>query len=178
MSKNETRGIRWGELLEPMKVKAAEEGSTITSLAKKAVRNYLGLEVDHVPSTEDLKSMRGTICSYPQFTVRWGRIGKALEERAMAEKTTSTEIARRAVGLYLVNGELPKVEEFQRDLERFRGEVAKIGNNLNQITAHMHSEGTIKTTELGQSLLAQTGLYKEMMDLFRRMERKLERQIP
>lgn len=180
MKKNETRGIRWGELLEPLAAKAEQEGTTVAGLVKRIVRKHLGLAGQnqavsigetHDPAPLSLEPAR--------FTVRWGKIlTRRMDDRARAENITISDLARKAMRLYLANNELPRVEQFKGELEQFRREVARIGGNLNQIAVHMNSEGTLKTTELGQNHIEMRKLFGELIDYYKRMEKALDRQIP
>lgn len=180
MKKNETRGIRWGELLDPLSTRAKLEGTTVAGLVKHIVRKYLGL-VGQPPAANltEIQDLAPLSEEPARFTVRWGKIlTRRMDERAHAEKITISEIARKAMRLYLANNELPRLEQFRGELEQFRREVARIGGNLNQIAVHMNSEGTLKTTELGQRHIEMRKLFGELIDFYKRMEKAIDRQIP
>lgn len=180
MNKNTQRAIRWGELLDHLTVKAKREGTTVAGLVKRIVKKDLGLDGEHL-ATNLVEIQDSTPLSEEpaRFTVRWGKIlTRRMDERAHAERITSSDLARKAMRLYLANGQLPKVEQFRGELEQFRREVARIGGNLNQIAVHMNHEGTLKTTELGRSHIEMRKLFGELVDFYKRMEKGFDRQIP
>lgn len=162
--------------MDPLDKKAKALGVSRTDLVLSILRKDLGVNDPNGP--EALGKPMPAEHGLSRACIRWGKTLAVLDARAAQEGLSSSAVARKAVRLYAVNGELPKVEQFRGELEQFRREVAKIGNNLNQIAVHMHAEGIIKTTDLGQSILQQTALYKAMMELFRKMVSEFEKRLP
>ncbi|MHC1753004.1 plasmid mobilization relaxosome protein MobC [Humidesulfovibrio sp.] len=178
MTKNETRGIRWGELLPCLQERAQSECVTVPEIAKRAVREYLGLSNNCPAEIVKYQRLGQGISSFDAVRVRFGLLTPLLVKRATAEGASVSSIVRRAARLYLANQELPKVEQFQDELEHLRREVARIGGNLNQVAVHMNFEGTLKTTELGQAHIELQKLFGEMVTLYKRMEKNFEQRIP
>lgn len=171
--RNETRGIRFGELLEPLDQKAKALGVSRTDLVLSLVRKDLGIKCP-----VELEKIAPAEHGLSRACIRWGKTLAVLDARAALEGLSSSAIARKAVRLYVANNELPKVEKFRDELEQFRKEVAKIGNNLNQIAVRMHSEGVIDSTDLGRSVKEQAALYKAMMEMFRKLVGEFEQRLP
>lgn len=170
---NQTRGIRFGELLGPLDRRAKALGISRTDLVLGILRKALGeTEVDAVGVQTHAEHGLSRAC------IRWGDTLELLDARAAQERLSSSAVARKAVRLYVANGELPKVEAFRAELEQFRREVAKIGGNLNQVAVHMNDQGTLKTTELGRAHDDMRTLFKEMVSYYKRMVESFDKRIP
>jgi len=169
---NETRGFRLGELLEPLKARAEVEGTTQTEIIKKALNEYLARPLAGLL----IEKKHGVGNTWGN--VRWGRLLDPLERRAIQERTSSSEIARRAVRLYLGNGELPEVRQFAVELRKCHVDIAKIGGNLNQIAMVFNADKVLREKDLGQVHIALIDEFKKMADFYKRLEKELERRIP
>ena len=129
--KNSTqRAIRWGELLAPLEAKAHEEGATVPALVRRVVRAYLGANTGSPPQMVPGRDVRGTLHAFGWLTIRPGRLGAALEKRAQEEKTCTSEIARRAIRLYLANEELPDIRQFAQELRALQKDLASYFKRL------------------------------------------------
>jgi len=166
------RSYRLGELLGPLKAKAKSEDTTQTEILKRALRAYLDKN-DHEIAGR-LKGEEGD----SRVTVRFGSLVEPLESRAASEHTTSSAIARRAVRLYLANGEVPKILQFMDELREHHANLARIGGNLNRIARLVNTDGILARSDLGQVHIALIEAFKPLADLYKRVEKTLDRQRP
>jgi len=166
------RSYRLGELFGPLKAKAKSEETTQTEILKRALRAYLDGNVPELAGR--LRDEEGD----SRVTVRFGSLVEPLESRAAAEHTTSSAIARRAVRLYLANGEVPQILQFINELREHHAKLARIGGNLNRIARLVNADGILARSDLGQVHLALIEAFKPLADLYKRVEKTLERQRP
>lgn len=165
-------------MLEPIKVRAQEEGVTVSGLVRQAVLTYLSLGSSDLKEIPIDRRADENLGDFERHNVSWGRLRRHLEDRARAEKMSLSGIARRAARLYLANGDLPKVLEFSREMRGFHAELAKIGGNLNQIAVHINMHDNLREKDLGQVHIALIGEFKKLADFYKRLEKELERRIP
>lgn len=173
-SKNNT-SIRWGELYPALAVFAEVVGKSKSDIAREAVRNHLrekGMDVPERANPKEVDYAREIL------TVRWAGLLEPLTDRAIIEKVSVAEIARRAVRLYLANGEVPKILQFIGELRKAHADMARIGGNLNRIARLINADGILAKTDLGQVHLALIEEFKIIAELYGRVEKELERQRP
>ncbi|MFA6605351.1 MAG: ribbon-helix-helix protein, CopG family [Patescibacteria group bacterium] len=169
---NETRGVRLGELLDPLQAHARAEGTTQTEIIKRALRAYLGIR-----ATGTVLGKKRVVGS-TWGNVRWGDILENLDTRAAREGVSSSSLARRAVRLYLANGEVPQILQFINELREHHAKLARIGGNLNRIARLVNADGILARSDLGQVHIALIEAFKPLADLYKRVEKMLERQRP
>lgn len=174
MRNSTQRAIRWGELMAPLEAKAYEEGATVPALVRRVVRAYLGHGGDPPPRVVPGQSVRGTLNAFGWLTVRPGRLGEALEKRAQEEKTTTSEIARRAIRLYLVNEELPKFQQFAQELRALHNDMARIGGNLNQIAVAFNSDGLLRMSDLRTAHRGLIDGFAVLACFYKRLEKQFD----
>lgn len=174
MKDSTQRAIRWGELLAPLEAKAHEEGATVPARVRRVVRAYLGINCAPPSNVALGRGVRGTVSAFGWLTIRPGRLGDALEKRALEEKTTTSEIARRAIRLYLANEELPDIRQFAQELRSLQKNMARIGGNLNQIAVAFNSDGVLRTSDLRADHRSLVAWFSELASYFKRLEKQLD----
>lgn len=178
MARNETRGIRWGELLPLLQSRAEAEGVTVAEIARRSAQEYLKPSKRQTNRVFGYQQTEHLLSSFPAVRVRLGPLTQDIVDRAIAESSSVSSVLRRAARLYLSNQELPKIEQFRDEVERFRRDLARVGGNLNQIAVHLNYEGQLKTTELGRSHIEMRTLFASLIDYFKLMERSINERIP
>jgi hypothetical protein len=173
--KNATRGIRFGELLEPLKAKAKAEGITVTEAVKRGVQTYLEIPFEGV--RHDVNFGR-TGRHNDQSNVRWGWLIEFMIERAIDENTSLSSIARRAVRLYLGDSRVPEIKGFMKEFRQAHANMARVGGNLHRIARVLNTDNIFPETELARAHDELLDMFKELADLYSRVEQKLDQQMP
>lgn len=144
---NSQSNVRWGELYPALSALAESEGKTRSEVAREALRVYLKKRRMKAPPRPKLA---GADCNRQTIGVRWGSLSEPLIERAIAENTSASAIARRSVQFFLGHTRIPEIKEHMEEIRRLTRILARIGGNLNQIALAFNMDDFLKTDDLAQ----------------------------
>jgi len=144
---NSQSNVRWGELYPALSALAESEGRPRSEVAREALRAYLKKKRVKAPPRPKLTGADGT---RQTIGVRWGSLSEPLIERAIAENTSVSAIARRSVRFFLGHTRVPEIKEHMEEIRRLTRILARIGGNLNQIALAFTLDDILKTDGLAQ----------------------------
>jgi len=155
---NSQSNVRWGELYPALSALAASEGKPRSEIAREALRAYLKKKR---VKAQPRPKLAGVDCTRQTIGVRWGSLSEPLIERAIAENTSASAIARRSVRFFLGHTRVPEIKEHMEEIRRLTKILARIGGNLNQIALAFTLDDFLKTGDLAQ---VQNELIQEFRD--------------
>lgn len=173
-TKNNT-SIRWGELYPALAAFAEIEGRSKSDIAREAVHNLLrekGMDVPEWKMPTEVDPAREIL------TIRWAGLLKPLTDRAIEEKASVAEIARRAVRYYLADMRVKDFKAFRLDHKRLTEIMSRIGGNLNQISLAFNADGVFKKEALSEVHAALKNEFKAFMTVITSIRGHLEQQQP
>ncbi len=144
---NSQSNVRWGELYPALSALAESEGKTRSEIAREALRAHLKKKRVTAQPRPRLAGADGT---RQTIGVRWGSLSEPLIERAIAENTSASAIARRSVRFFLGHTRVPEIKEHMEEIRRLTKILARIGGNLNQIALAFNMDDFLKTGDLAQ----------------------------
>lgn len=144
---NSQSNVRWGELYPALSALAESEGRPRSEIAREALRAYLKKKRVTAQPRPRLVGADGT---RQTIGVRWGSLSEPLIERAIAENTSASAIARRSVRFFLGHTRVPEIKEHMEEIRRLTKILARIGGNLNQIALAFNMDDFLKTGDLAQ----------------------------
>lgn len=154
---------------------AESAGKSKSDIAREAVRKYIkenGHDAPERPGPAEVDSSREIL------TVRWAGLLEPLTDRAIEEKTSVAEIARRSVRYYLADMRVKEFKAFRLDIKRLIEIMSRIGGNLNQIALAFNADGVFKEEALGVVHEEIREGFKEFIDLLASIRGHLEQQQP
>jgi hypothetical protein len=166
--------VRLGELRAPVEAKAKAEGITLTEALKQSVRAYLNLPAPQVQVVTPGENDEGDT----RLTVRFEGLYWLLIERAAEDRISCSALIRKAVRFYLLDGRVPEIKGFFGELRTAHANMARVGGNLNRIARLLNTDDIFAETELALAHDDLLNMFKLLADLYSRVERKLDRQIP
>lgn len=167
--------VRWGELYPALSALAESEGKTRSEIAREALRAYLKTKKVKVPVRP--KPPR------PDWTretigVRWGSLAEPLIDRANAERSSVSSIARRAVRFFLGHTRVPEIKMHMEDIKKLIGIMARIGGNLNQISLAFTRENVLQEDDLARMHAELRQEFANFIDILSAIRSELYRQCP
>lgn len=144
---NSQSNVRWGELYPALSALAESEGKSRSEIAREALRAYLKKKRVKV---RPRAKPAGADWTRQTIGVRWGSLSEPLIERAIAENTSASAIARRSVRFFLGHTRVPEIKEHMEEIRRLTKILARIGGNLNQIALAFTLDDILKTDDLAQ----------------------------
>lgn len=165
--------IRWKEIGPPLETYAKAVGKTKSDIAREAVRELLSKNGALVPERmvqTEVDPAREIL------TVRWAGLLEPLTDRAIAEKASVAEIARRAVRYYLADMRVLDVKHYALAINDFGKTFRRIGGNLNQIALKWNTEDTLDEEALGQVHEALIAEFRRVIEHLEGVRRELAKQ--
>lgn len=164
--------IRWEEVGPPLAKYAEAVGKTKSEVVRETVREMLirkGVSVPEHP-TKQVDPSREIL------TIRWGGLLEPLTDRAIAEKTSVAEIARRSARYYLADMRVLDVKDYALAISEFGKTFRRIGGNLNQIALKWNTEDALDEEALGQVHEALIAEFRRVIEHLEGVRRELAKQ--
>lgn len=128
--------ISLGKMQEAARARAAAEGKTLSELIRAALAAYLDAGGRNAGNLKPKKESPGGENLVSLTTPLTADQVTALDARAKAEGTFRTRLIRAAITQYMTDrnlGALDTLKNLTKDLVEIRGELGRIGGNLNQV---------------------------------------------